>query len=253
MPTTRSAAKQAQLDENVEDRKSGSAVRKRSATNRISKPTKAATSSANTHAKWQATEKPDKTQPRENNTESQTHSNRNTFSKQKKSIIINRAPVLQLWSASVAQFLHPELGWDTCLSIGAAVSSLCAISKGRAIGMIEPKDADGDHKSKKQPEGEKVEVMGFGLYLKDGNAVLSGKPKIVKEETLRNKFGSEEYYASLNAFRKALSTWKGREEELGKEAFHMYEQFRPNVSKGQKGWGRKGDLDLTEVGDVIRG
>jgi hypothetical protein len=248
MPTTRSAAKQTQVDGNREDRKSGSAARKRPATNGISKSKKAASGSV---TKRPATEKPGKTRPTEAETTRQTHSDFDTASKSEKSIIINRAPVLQLWSACVAQLLHPELGWDTCLSIGGAVSSFCAISKGRAIGMIEPKDADGYQQSKKKQNGERVEVMGFGLHIKDGNALISGKPKPVKEDTLRTKFGSEEYDASLVAFRKALSTWKGKEEELDKKAFHMYERFRPNVSGGQKGWGRKGELDLTEVANVI--
>ena len=250
MPTTRSAAKQTQLDKNSEDRKSGSAARKASATNRISKSKKAASGSGS-NTKRQATEKPNATRATDAETAHQPPSDLDTASESEKPIIINRAPVLQLWSACVAQFLHPELGWDTCLSIGGAVSSLCAISKGRAIGMIEPKEADGDHQTKKQQNGERVEVMGFGLHIKDGNALISGKPKPVKEDTLRNKFGSEEYDASLVAFQKALSTWKGKEDELDKKAFHMYERFRPNVSGGQKGWGRKGKLDLTEVANVI--
>ena len=35
-----------------------------------------------------------------------------------KPIVINRSPVLQLWGACVAGFLHPELGWEVCLNIG---------------------------------------------------------------------------------------------------------------------------------------
>ena len=37
------------------------------------------------------------------------------------SITINRAPVLELWASCVAQFLHPSLSWDTCLSVGGAI------------------------------------------------------------------------------------------------------------------------------------
>src|ERR1700760_837001 len=61
---------------------------------------------------------------------------------QEGTILINRAPVLHLWAASVAQFRYPSLPWSTCLSAGAAVAAICAVSKGRAIGVMEPKDKD---------------------------------------------------------------------------------------------------------------
>ena len=40
--------------------------------------------------------------------------------KTEKPIMINRSPVLQLWGACVAEFLHGgnEVGWETCLSMG---------------------------------------------------------------------------------------------------------------------------------------
>jgi hypothetical protein len=57
-----------------------------------------------------------------------------------KIVIINRAPVLHLWSACVAHFLYPELSWETCLSAGSAVSAICAVAKGRSIGTVPEKD-----------------------------------------------------------------------------------------------------------------
>ncbi|KAF2014003.1 hypothetical protein BU24DRAFT_250664 [Aaosphaeria arxii CBS 175.79] len=53
-----------------------------------------------------------------------------------KPIIINRAPVLQLWSASVINSTYPGLSWETCLSVGSAVSSICAVAKGRSVGKM---------------------------------------------------------------------------------------------------------------------
>ena len=37
-------------------------------------------------------------------------------------------------------------------------------------------------------------------------------------------------------------------DEIGDEAYHLYEHFRPSVAQGQQGWGRKARLDF----DVIR-
>lgn len=33
-------------------------------------------------------------------------------------------------------------------------------------------------------------------------------------------------------------------ESIGNEAYHLYEQFRPQVANGQQGWGKKGELNL---------
>jgi hypothetical protein len=55
-----------------------------------------------------------------------------------KPIIINRAPVFELWGACVAHLLHAELSWNLCLSIGSSISTIIAISKGRSIGTIAP-------------------------------------------------------------------------------------------------------------------
>lgn len=36
-------------------------------------------------------------------------------------------------------------------------------------------------------------------------------------------------------------------EEIGHEAYHLYEQFRPSVPQGKPGWGRKGHLELDRL------
>lgn len=175
----------------------------------------------------------------------------------KNAIIINRAPVLQLWSATVAQATHRDLSWSTCLSIGAAISALCAVSKGRAIGMIEPpSDQDGESKSKEKKTAAQrrtVSVMSFTLPIKDELAVIGGKPKPANEGALESKFGREEYRVAKQAFQEAVQSWKDDEAALDKKAFGLYEKFRPNVASGQKGWGRKGALDLGKVKEIITG
>jgi hypothetical protein len=192
----------------------------------------------------------------------QSHFETGDVSTLQEPIIINRSPVLQLWGATVSSFLHPDLSWPTCLSIGNAISALCAVSKGKSIGVIEPKDEDPDERQKRKEaekkkwkeEGVKeVQVMGFSLRVKGEAVLLGGKGKPLNEEALKGKFGGVEMYeAARRTMRDALETWKCEEEELNKKAFHMYEQFRPSVAAGRQGWGRKGELNLMEVENVIR-
>ena len=96
--------------------------------------------------------------------------------------------------------------------------------------------------------------MGFALPIKeDAHAVMvGGKPKPLLEGSLKRKFGEENYDLVREAFTQSLETWKGDEDELDGKAFQMYEKFRPTVPGGQKGWGRKGELNLDEVKSIVR-
>lgn len=177
-------------------------------------------------------------------------------------IVINRAPVLELWASCVAHFMYPSVSWETCLSVGGAISTITAISKGRSIGTIDKPDPgeaqEKREKRKEQAEKEQldeIEVMSFNLRLKSGQAMVGDKPKNAGEEALRKKYGGPGQYDNVKkAFEEELEKWKGKEDELEKRAFHMYEDFRPAVKPGQAGWGRKGQLSLdtirTVVGDV---
>jgi hypothetical protein len=166
-------------------------------------------------------------------------------------ILINRAPVLHLWAASVMLLTHPELSWESCLSAGAAVSVICAVAKGRSIGVVGEKDSEGKRGKKKGEEGKEFDLMHFKLRLKDGLVVMGGKGKDGGEDALKRKFGEAGYVKVKGVFEEVLKSWKGQEEELNKRAFHMYEDFRPDVKRGQKGWGRKGELRLGTVRSVV--
>lgn len=173
-------------------------------------------------------------------------------------ILINRAPVLELWAICVTHFLYGSLPWDTCLSIGGAISTITAIAKGRSIGTMEkpdPGEAE-QRRRERQEKAEKqqlddIEVMGFHLMLKDGQAMVGEKPRKGDEAALKKKFGEHEYGMVKKAFEDALASWKGKDGQLDAEAFKMYEDFRPSVPPGQKGWGRKGQLSLENVKSVV--
>jgi hypothetical protein len=175
----------------------------------------------------------------------------------KDEILINRAPVLELWAATVTSFLYPDVSWETSLSAGSAISTLCAISKGRAIGTIDKPDPSAAEKKKKKKQRSKgdqldeLEVMSFRLKLKDGHVLVGDTPKKANEQTLIKKFGEAAYEQVKKTFRDSLQSWSGQKDELNAQAFHHYEVFRPTVPKGQMGWGRKGVLNLQTVKDAV--
>jgi hypothetical protein len=161
---------------------------------------------------------------------------------------INRAPVLTLWAVVVAE----RLGYkkDSALTLGKALSGLNAQSKGRALGIFEAKEKEKAVKVSPGLEVEFVELMGRRIPATRGPkgflALDKGKP--MDPESVRRyldkKFGEE-----LEPVRKAMQELAGSYErnELQREAFGLYEKFRPEIPKGQQGWGAKGELDVKKI------
>jgi hypothetical protein len=72
-----------------------------------------------------------------------------------KSISINRAPVLTLWAARVAQ----RLGFaeDEALTLGKAVAGLNAQGKGRRLGIFKPHE-DKANRARETERGERFVI-----------------------------------------------------------------------------------------------
>jgi hypothetical protein len=169
-----------------------------------------------------------------------------------KRIKINRAPVLTLWAAVVAE----RLGYDpeTALTLGKAVAGLNAQSKGKKLGIYEEKTKEETEKATKKEkpvETEFIELLGRGvptIKTPQGlRASIEGKPENAERVAtyLKQKFGEDfdEARAAMEKLAKAYSP--GR---LESKAYGLYERFRPEIPEGKKGWGAKGELDL----DFIR-
>jgi hypothetical protein len=167
----------------------------------------------------------------------------------RRTVSINRAPVLTLWASVVAE----RLGFDRdeALTLGKAVAGLTAQSKGRRLGIFKP-GKDKGKKPKGQSRGEEfwVELCGRGIPAVD---TTGGVRAVVKDKQvdpgsvavyLDKKFGD-----ALDDVREAMSELAGAlgREELADQAFHLYEQFRPDIPPGKRGWGAKGDLDLERI------
>jgi hypothetical protein len=163
-------------------------------------------------------------------------------------ILINRAPVLTLWAATVAE----RLGFDRdeALSLGKAVAGLTAQSKGRRLGIYQPAQEIKKARARKRGEEFFVEIAGRqvpAVNTKEGvRAVIKDKPVASPgvERYLESKFGE-----SLAAVREAMRDLAKafRPGELSLQAFPLYEQFRPAIPEDATGWGAKGSLDLDRI------
>ena len=166
-------------------------------------------------------------------------------------VTINRAPVLTLWASVVAERLGNKRG--TALTLGKAVAGLNAQSKGQRLGIYRPA-ADKGVKGKREappPEEDVTYLMGRRIHLvqaDDGEtrAAIKGKPMDPEsvKRYLENKFGDD-----LSNVRKAMQELAKaqRPRDLAHVAFSLYEEFRPKIPKGKKGWGAKGELDLNRI------
>jgi hypothetical protein len=166
-----------------------------------------------------------------------------------RSILINRAPVLTLWAAVVAERLG--FNQDEALSLGKAVAGLNAQSKGQRLGIFTPAPQE-IKKARARKRGEEffVEICGRhvpAINTPDGvRAVIKDQPIEAKsvERYLESKFGE-----SLGPAREAMRDLAKafRPEQLRENAFSLYEWFRPAIPEGVRGWGAKGDLDVDRI------
>jgi hypothetical protein len=170
-------------------------------------------------------------------------------------ISINCAPVLTLWAAVVAQRLG--FRWDESLSLGKALAGLNAQSKGRRLGIFKP-HAQTTKAARDRKRGEQfwIEICGRPVPAKnttDGIRAVSGRAVVTAESAesyVETKFGDH-----LEAVRAAMTTLAHayRPRELAAEAFALYEEFRPVIPNGVKGWGAKGVLDLRKIRSMAKG
>ncbi len=161
-------------------------------------------------------------------------------------VSVNRAPVLTLWAAVVAE----RLGFnkDEALSLGKALAGLNAQSKGRRLGIFKPAPME-MRKVRERERGEefRVELLGRQLPAVTTDAgvraVIESKPiePGSVERYLESKFGD-----ALPEARKAMRELANSitPDELAERGFSFYEQFRPAIPEGVSGWGAKGELEL---------
>ena len=70
------------------------------------------------------------------------------------------------------------------------------------------------------------------------------------QQYLESKF-AEELQAAQAAMRELAKAFEPN--ELVGQARNLYEQFRPEIPRGKKGWGAKGVLDLKLIRSLAKG
>jgi hypothetical protein len=171
-----------------------------------------------------------------------------------KTITINRAPVLTLWAAVVAE----RLGFDEgeSLSLAKALAGLNAYSKGRRLGIFKPHE-EKPHKAREKERGEEFSIELFGrpvpvLSTDDGIRAVKDTEVIEPggvQRYLEGKFG-DDLGAVRSAMQRLAKSFKPK--ELAGEAFRLYERFRPAIPEGVKGWGAQGKLDLDVIERLVK-
>ena len=166
-------------------------------------------------------------------------------------IQVNRAPVLTLWAAVVAE----QLGFDReeALTLGRAVAGLNAHAKGLALGVFQPSPKEVREKRKALPPADTITV---GLLHRAVPAVQTDRGlralshnEPVHPETVQ-RYLEGKFAGALDAVSQAMTALARSmtPAKLAARAYSLYEEFRPVVPTGLKGWGAAGTLDL----DVIR-
>jgi hypothetical protein len=166
-------------------------------------------------------------------------------------ITINRAPVLTLWAAVVAERLGYE--HEAALTLGKAVAGLNAQSKGRRLGILEePIGPQAEREPKTRQPGEQFMVSLLHRRVpvirtdQGVRATAKGQPidPAGVRRYLAQKFGHKlaDVQAAMEALAKAYSP-----DQLAAQAYALYEQFRPDIPEGKKGWGAAGQLELDHI------
>ncbi|HXF64650.1 MAG TPA: hypothetical protein VNK95_23665 [Caldilineaceae bacterium] len=168
-----------------------------------------------------------------------------------KQVKINRAPVLTLWAAVVAE----RLGYDEeeALTLGRAVAGLNAQSKGRRLGIYEePERAETEEVQEKPAQApQTVSLLGRAIPARKTEqgwrALSKGEP--IDPDSVR-RYLEKKFGEDLAETRAAMAELAGAyaPRQLAGRAYDLYEQFRPEIPEGKKGWGAAGLLDL----DLIR-
>jgi hypothetical protein len=164
---------------------------------------------------------------------------------------INRAPVLTLWAAVVAERIgHPA---DTALTLGRAVAGSAARVKARNIGR-EERNADRDaDRSGLRSDHVTAPVFLLGKTIRllpttDGELRAADREQPADPAAVL-RYLAKAFGDHLDEVRQAMDELANRYEpaELNRIGFRLYEKFRPDVPYGNESWGKRAVLDVETI------
>jgi hypothetical protein len=126
----------------------------------------------------------------------------------------------------------------------------------RRLGLFRPHEEKAK-KAREKERGERfwIEVLGRPVPATNtdgGIRAVRGRNPIDPggvRRYLEEKFG-DDLKAARSAMQKLARAYKPQ--QLAHDAYSLYEQFRPAVPEGVKGWGAKGELDLGLMGRLAK-
>jgi|WetSurMetagenome_2_1015567.scaffolds.fasta_scaffold220561_2 hypothetical protein len=165
-------------------------------------------------------------------------------------VMINRAPVLTLWAAVVAERIGFE--HETALTLGKALAGMNAHVKGRRLGIFKASDHTPGAPKKKARAGEDVSIELLGrpvLATKTEHGLRAVEKDKPIDAAGVERYLAEHFGASLECVRIAMTelATSFTPKELGHNAFALYSRFRPSVPEGMRGWGAKGELRMATI------
>jgi hypothetical protein len=164
---------------------------------------------------------------------------------------INRAPVLTLWATVVAERLG--FSHDEALTLGKAVAGLNAYSKGKALGLFKPTPME--LRSQRAAHAKRAGVFHVELLHRAVPVLQTheGLRAVAKDKPIEpasvQKYLVSKFKDGLRPVVAVMQELAASREpaDLAKEAYALYEQFRPDVPVGGAGWGAAGVLSLTRI------
>lgn len=156
-------------------------------------------------------------------------------------IRVNRAPVLALWAATVAERLgHPP---DTAMSLASAIAGIAARAKARRLGSVD------DSAMAREGEAGSVVLLGHEVPVThdpEGRICAAEPdgtpaPGTPAGNYVRRAFGDrlEEVRSAMQRVAESYPP-----DELNRAGLRIYESFRPLRPEGTGGRGAKEVLDL---------
>jgi hypothetical protein len=168
----------------------------------------------------------------------------------RKTITINRGPVLTLWASVVAR----RLGFarDEALTLGRAVANLGTYGRDVSPLLIVPsrkaiKERRRDLKAGRRMEVDLLQRAVPVVRTRQGLRALDRDRPIapdVVEQYLEIKFG-DALKLLRNAMKRLARSMSAP--EIAAQADELYGKFRPKVPEGEPGWGAEGKLDVDRI------
>jgi hypothetical protein len=197
-------------------------------------------------------------------------------------ILINRSPVLTLWSTIVAQKSYPGVTLPEAVSLGSAVAAQLAQAKGTSLGIYQNKNDSNNDTNSNNNEGEKktkdndtkpgpghednddkdsdsllefylLGLVIYGRETPDGLRAMITNQDGQRQQRQQYELDPHKTWNLLhkrfgNAFGFVMERMDKAAEALLKTgqlevaAYHYYMHIRPDIPTGTKGWGAHGRL-----------